>query len=397
MTAYALAVFALTYLLVAKRHWRVIPLGRSAGALLGAVLMVLGGVLTPEAAYAAVDPKTIALLLGMMMITGFLAEARALEILASELVLRARTPRGVLALVSVASGVLSALLVNDTICLFATPIVVLACRRAGLPLTPYLMAVATSSNVGSIGTLVGNPQIVLIGSLSGVGFREYLFKMGPIALVLLLVNTLLLVIFYGRSLPARFEPPALDPIPKDRFRLGSVAAVLLGVFVAFFCGGDMAWFALAGGVVLVWLWRRDPASAFGAVDWRLLVFFAGLFVVTKGADATGLPKELMDRLNGGPWYVPWLVVGSNLFSNVPMVLLAGPHVAAAAATPEAALHAWYVLALVSTTAGNLTLVGSAANLIVAEQAELGFMTYLKFGVLTTVATTALGLVLLGGP
>jgi Na+/H+ antiporter NhaD/arsenite permease-like protein len=391
MALYAGFVFALTYVLIAKRQLRWIPLGRAAGALLGAVLMVLGGVLSPEAAYAAIDARTIALLLGMMMITAFLAEARALELLAAALVTRAKSPCGALTLVSLASGVLSALLVNDTICLFATPIVILACRRAGLPLTPFLMAVATSSNIGSVGSLVGNPQVVLIGSLSGLGFREYLFKMGPIALVLLAVNTALLLAFYGRALPKSFAPPALDPIPKDRFRLASVTLVIAGVFVAFLAGGDMAWFALAGGVTLIWLWRRDPASVFAAVDWKLLVFFGGLFVVTKGVDSTGLTKAVMDRLNGTVWYVPWIVVGSNLFSNVPMVLLAGPHVAAAAPTPEAAAHAWYLLALTSTTAGNLTLIGSAANLIVAEQAELGFWTYFRFGAVTTVATTALGI------
>jgi Na+/H+ antiporter NhaD/arsenite permease-like protein len=396
MTAYVVAVFALTYVLIAKRQLRWIPIGRAAGALLGAVLMVLGGALSPDAAYAAVDPKTIALLLGMMTITAFLAESKVLELAAAALVTRAKTPRGILVLVSLASGVLSALLVNDTVCLFATPIVVLACRRAGLPPFPFLMAVATSSNVGSIGTLVGNPQLMLIGSQSGIPFADYFLRMAPIALALLAVNTALLVLFYGRSLPRDYAPPAIDPIPRDRFRVGTSVGVLAAVFAAFFCGVDMSWCALAGGVALIWIWRRDPALVFAAVDWKLLVFFGGLFVVTKGLDSTGLSKALMDRLHGTPWYVPWLVVGSNLFSNVPLVLLAGPHVAAAAPTPAAATHAWYVLALVSTTAGNFTLVGSAANLIVAEQAELGFWPYFRFGAVTTVVTTALGLLLLGG-
>jgi Na+/H+ antiporter NhaD/arsenite permease-like protein len=395
MTVYVVFVFALTYLLIAKRHLRLIPLGRAAGALLGATLMVLGGALTSEQAFAAVDPKTIALLLGMMMITAFLAEGKALELAAAALVTRLKTPRGMLAATSIASGVLSAALVNDTVCLFATPIVALACRKAGLPPFPYLMAVATSSNVGSIGTLVGNPQLMLIGAQSGIGFADYFVRMAPIAGVLLLVNTALLVVFYGPGLPRSYAPPVLEPVPRDRFRLGTSLAVLGAVFVAFFAGVAMEWAALAGGVALIWIWRRDPAAVFGAVDWRLLVFFGGLFIVTKGLDRTGLSAALMERLHGTPWYVPWIVVGSNLFSNVPLVLLAGPHVAAAAATPAAAEHGWLVLALVSTTAGNFTLVGSAANLIVAEQAELGFWAYFKFGAVSTIVTTALGLWMLG--
>ncbi len=395
MAVYAALVFALTYLLIAKQRLGWIPVGRAAGALLGAVLMVLGGVLSPDAAYAAVDPKTIALLLGMMMITAFFAEAKALELAAAALVTRLKTPRSVLVGVSLASGVLSAALVNDTVCLFATPIVLLACRRAGLPPFPFLMAVATSSNIGSIGTLVGNPQLMLIGAQSGISFADYFVRMAPIAGVLLLLNTLLLVLYYGRNLPKTYSPPLLAPVPVDRFRLGSTLAVFAVVFIAFFAGADMSWCALAGGVLLIWIWRRDPNLVFGAIDWKLLVFFAGLFVVTKGLDATGLSKTLMDGLYGTPFYIPWLVIGSNLFSNVPLVLLAGPHMAAAAETPAAAEHGWLVLALVSTTAGNFTLIGSAANLIVAEQAELGFWPYFRFGALTTLLTTGVGALLLG--
>ena len=236
---------------------------------------------------------------------------------------------------------------------------------------------------------------MLIGAQSGISFADYFVRMAPIAGVLLLINTILLVLYYGRTLPKSYAAPVLDPVPVDRFRLGSTLAILAVVFVAFFAGVDMSWSALAGGVLLIWIWRRDPNLVFGAVDWKLLVFFAGLFVVTKGLDATGLSKALMDRLHGTPLYLPWLVIGSNLFSNVPLVLLAGPHVASAAATPAAAEHGWLVLALVSTTAGNFTLIGSAANLIVAEQSELGFWAYFRFGAITTIITTAVGVFLLG--
>jgi Na+/H+ antiporter NhaD/arsenite permease-like protein len=395
VTVYAVAVFALTYLLIVKRSMRLVPLGRAAGALLGAVLMTLGGVLSPKEAYAAIDPETIALLFGMMTIAAYLAEARVLEVCAAAFTAAAPSPRAALAFTSIAAGVLSALLVNDTVCLFATPIVVLYCRRSNLPVAPFLMAVATSSNLGSIGTLVGNPQIMLIGARSGIGFGAYFATMAPIAAALLAVNTALLVAWYGRSLPRVVQKLASEPIAYDRVAAKGGVLCLVAVFVAFFLGADMAWTSLAGAVALLWLRVRDPAEIFARVDWKLLVFFAGLFVVTKGLDSTGLSATWTAALYESPWYVPWIVVGSNVFSNVPMVLLAGPHAAAAAATPAAAEHAWLTLALVSTTAGNLTLVGSAANIIVAEQAELPFLAHLRFGVVTTLLTTALGLAMLG--
>ncbi len=386
MPALPIAIFALTYVLIANRQVRWLPIGRAASAMLGAVLMVLCGVLTPERAYGAVDPGTIGLLFGMMVITAFLVEARLLDWAAVALLTRVRSPRVLLVAVSLLTGILSALLVNDTICLFATPIVVLLCRRASLPLVPFLMGVATSSNIGSIGTLVGNPQIMIIGSLSRIPFSTYLAKMGPIALVLLLLNTLLLVLYYGRSLKARVADLRLEPVSIEPAKVATVATVVCLVFGAFLLGADLSWVAIAGGVALIIASRRDPTPIFAVVDWKLLVFFAGLFIVVRGVDTTGLSKQLVESLHGTRWYVPALLAGSNLFSNVPMVLLAAPYMH----TP----FDWYLLALITTVAGNLTLIGSAANLIVAEQAELPFWTHLRFGVVSTLLTTLAGMAML---
>ncbi|HYC76336.1 MAG TPA: SLC13 family permease [Planctomycetota bacterium] len=396
-TWYAVAVFVFTWLLIANRQLRWIPLGRAAGALLGAVLMTAGGVLTPDEAFAAVDPRTIALLLGMMLIVALLAEAKLLELAAARLLSAARTPRGALATTSIASGVLAAVLVNDTVCLFATPVVIAACRRASLPLAPFLMAVATSSNVGSLATLVGNPQLMLIGSQSGIPFGRWFAVMAPTSAVLLALNTAFLLLAYGRALPKTFADAHADApaVAVERGRATAALVVVVGVFVAFFADASMPWAALAGAVALLWLRGRDPAPTFAAVDWKLLVFFGGLFIVTKAIDRTGLSAELMGRLHDTPAYVPWLAVGSNLFSNVPMVLLAAPHLGAQAGDPAAAERGWFVLGLVTTLAGNLTLIGSAANLIVAEQADLSFKTYLKFGAPSAAATIALGLWMLG--
>src|SRR5262249_55307048 len=145
-----------------------LPLDRAAGALLGAVLMVAVGALSPEESYRAIDHNTIVLLFGMMLLTNYVDKAGFFEKLAGAILDLVRSPRRLLAVVAILSGVLSAFLVNDTVCLFLTPVVVALCRRSKLPMGPYLIAVATSANIGSAATLVGNPQNMIIGSLSGI-------------------------------------------------------------------------------------------------------------------------------------------------------------------------------------------------------------------------------------
>src|SRR5438874_2305012 len=177
----AIAIFALAYLLISGRRLKVLPLNRPAAALLGAVLMVECGVMTPEQAYRAVDYNTLVLLLGMSLLSAYFHLAGFFDATANRVLKVARTPRRLLLYPVVTSGALSALLVNDTLCFMFTPLVVAVVLRGKLPLLPYLLALAMSANIGSVGTLVGNPQNMIIGQLSRLPFARFSASMLPAA------------------------------------------------------------------------------------------------------------------------------------------------------------------------------------------------------------------------
>lgn len=394
-----IAIFALTYLLIASRRLRWLPIGRPAGALLGAVLMVAAGALTPAQSFAAIDHDTVLLLFGMMALTVYVEKAGLFSWVARAVLTRIRRPQALLITVSLLSAVLSAVLVNDTVCLFLTPFVVDLCKRARQPLGPFLMAVATSSNIGSAATLVGNPQNMLIGSMSGMPFTEFLARSGPASSVAFALNLGLLLWFYRRVLAQAPELAPIDTRPPAAQRTVLVAIVGIAVLIGFFSGLHLGYTALAGVIVLIIVDRREPRDVFAAVDWTLLVFFASLFIVVRGLVQTGLVEQAWAAV--GPYvdlrtaagtsaFAGVVLAGSNIVSNVPMTLLTGPHVASLG---DAKLG-WVMLAFVSTVAGNLTLLGSVANIIVAERArpsyELGFVEYAKFGVMSTLAVLAAG-------
>lgn len=400
----AILIFAGTYLLISARRLKVLPLNRPAAAMLGTVLMVSCGVLTPEEAYRAVDYDTLILLLGMMLIAAYFGLAGFFDWAADWILRHARTPQRLLLYLIVVSGVLSALLVNDTVCLMLTPLVVTVMVRGRLPLTPYLLALAMSANLGSVATLVGNPQNMIIGSMSGIPFANFTRSLLAPAAAGLVIQYLVLRLGFHRTLKAaRLEPVAGPPPALDR-RLAGLSAATMGLVMAGFLSGlNLAWTALAGGALLMVLARRDTHEVLKLVDWHLLVFFAALFVVVEGFNHTGLPDQAYHHLAGvfggsvtqQAWNLTWFAAaGSNLFSNVPFVLIAGKWMPNFA-QPELM---WKVMALATTFAGNLTLLGSVANLIVVESArghcQIGFWDYAKFGIPVTLLTTGAGVVLL---
>ena len=398
------AIFAITYVLISGRQLKILPLNRPAAALLGAVLMIATGVMTPERAYRAINYDTLVLLLGMMLISAYLYLAHFFE-WAAELVLDfSRTPARLLLYVTLTSGILSALLVNDTICLMLTPLVVAVIRRGKLPLLPYLVALATSANIGSVATLVGNPQNMIIGHFSRISFPEFSRSLLPAAVVGLAINFFILRFGFRKML----RVTAIDRVdylaPKlERGLFALVCVVLVSIFAGFLAGLNLAWTAMAGAALVMVLARRDTHGVLRLVDWHLLLFFAALFIVVGGLSDTGLPDAIYSRLqaifgSSAPaqaWNLTWFsVVGSNVFSNVPFVLVAGNWIARFA---EPTLM-WKVLALATTFAGNLTIVGSVANMIVVESArdhiQIGFWDYARFGIPITILTTAAGVVVL---
>ena len=404
----ALAIFALTYLLISGRRLKMLPLNRPAAALLGTVLMVLAGVLTPEQAYRAVDYDTLVLLLGMSLISAYLYLAGFFDWTADWVLRTAGTPRRLLLYLILTSGVLSALLVNDTICFMLTPLVVAVVVRGRLPLLPYLLALAMSANLGSVATLVGNPQNMIIGHLSHLRFLHFSAALLPVAAAGLAIQYGILARGFRRELGAAALPDGREPVefaarPLDRRLLGITLGVLGLVFAGFLAGFDLSWTALSGAALIMVLARRDTHEVLKLVDWHLLLFFAGLFVVVEGLNSTGAPDQLFARLHGlfgrtagaQAWNLAWFsVAGSNLFSNVPFVLVAGKWIPGFA---HPALM-WQVMALATTFAGNLTILGSVANIIVVESArgrlEVGFWDYAKYGIPVTILTTVTGMLIL---
>lgn len=400
----AVCIFAFTYLLISGRRLKVLPLNRPAAALLGTVLMVATGVMTPERAYRAVDYNTLVLLLGMMLISAYLYLAGFFEWAADWILRNAGSPRRLLLYLVGTSGVLSALLVNDTVCLMLTPLVVSVMVRGGLPLPPYLLALAMSANVGSVATLVGNPQNMIIGSLSGIPFLRFSAALLPVALLGMGVVYSVLAFGFREALAkTTIQNTPRERKPLDK-RLIAISFGALGlVFVGFVCGFNLAWTSLAGGALVMVLARRDTHEVLKLVDWHLLVFFAALFVVVEGLNSTGLPDRTYGAVRGvfgtgatsQAWNLAWFsVLGSNVFSNVPFVLVAGKWIGNFV-QPELM---WKVMALATTYAGNLTILGSVANVIVVESArghaEIGFWDYAKFGIPVTVLTLLLGMLVL---
>ncbi len=402
----AIGVFALTYVLISGRRLKLLPLNRPAAALLGAVLMVALGVMPPTQAYRAVDYDTLVLLLGMMIIAAYFHLAGFFAWAADAILRRAGTPHRLLLFVMLTAGILSALLVNDTVCLLLTPLVVAVIVRGRLPLLPYLLALATSANIGSVATLVGNPQNMIIGNLSGLHFVPFTAHLLPVAAICLAINYVILRVGFRRVLrEARIEPgrggDAAPTLQKKLF--WTTCVVLVAVFIGFGAGLNLPWTALAGAALIMVLARRDTHDVLKLVDWHLLVFFAGLFIVVAGLNMTGLPETAYEQVRvvfghsvpAQAWNLTWFsVAGSNLFSNVPFVLVAGKWIGNFA---HPALM-WKVLALATTLAGNLTILGSVANIIVVESArghiEVGFWDYAKYGIPITILTTAAGVAVL---
>lgn len=392
-----LVVFLIGYFLISARRLKWLGFDRPAGALLGAVACVVFGVLGPSEALAAVDGDTLLLLFGVMGMGAFLGLDGFFDVLEHRLASYARTPSRLLGCVVWGAGGLSALITNDAVCVLAAPLVVRTIQRHQLPALPFLLALATGANTGSVATLVGNPQNMLCGLLGGLGYREHLALLGPVALAGLALNHALLHLVFRRDLArARFA----EPEPPGVFSRGArlTLAVIAASALAYTLGGHLAWTAVAGFVLLMLLQRRETRELWGRIDWALLIFFSGLFVLVRGLTESGAPALFFERfpLATGEEPGDWLrlsaifLVGSNVVSNVPFILVVRDQMATLA-QPRLG---WELLAMASTFAGNLTLLGSVANIIVAEAGHevggIGFWQYLRVGLPLAVATTVVG-------
>ncbi|XP_042400658.1 silicon efflux transporter LSI2-like [Zingiber officinale] len=460
-----------------------LPIGRTAGSLLGGMLMIVFQVISPDQAYASIDLPILGLLFGTMVVSIYLERAQMFKYLGRLLSWKSRGGRDLLCRVCIISALASALFTNDTTCIVLTEFVLKLARQHRLPAKPFLLALASSSNIGSSATPIGNPQNLVIAVQSKISFIKFFVGVVPAMLVGVVINIVFLLCMFWNQLtpppegdepekqsettvteievethtfsPARMSHPSplqhLQPSPlrtpaandvernvpcpnagtkrgcsdvshikmcltkKELFLKSFVYIVTAGMLAALLMGLNMSWTAISAALVLVIIDFKDAGPCLDKVSYSLLVFFCGMFITVDGFNRTGIPSEFWDfmepysRINHASGVAVLSIVIlllSNLASNVPTVLLLGAQVAksAAAVSPSYESRAWLILAFVSTVAGNLSLLGSAANLIVCEQArrsethgyDLTFWAHIVFGLPSTLVVTAAGLPLIKG-
>ena len=390
-------IFIVTYAGVALGRFPGLRLDRAGIVLVGAVLMVAVGALTPAEAFAAVDLNTIVLLLGMMIVVAHLKLSGFFRLVASWTLRHAHSPLILLGAVSAITGALSAFLVNDAICLVMAPLVIEVTRALKRNPIPYLLAVAMSSNVGSTATITGNPQNMIIGIASRIPYTTFAAALAPIALVGLLLVVAIIACWWRTEFAShvRFTMKPETARVHQRQTVKAVV-VAVAVIVLFFAGMPVAEAAILGGAFLLITRAVKATKVYREIDGSLLIMFAGLFVVVAGVEKVLLTPEAISAVQGFHLDHTWALTVvtallSNVISNVPAVLALKPFVQSLADQH----HAWLVIAMSSTLAGNLTLVGSVANLIVAERAraagiEVSFGAYCRAGIPLTLLSLAFG-------
>jgi Na+/H+ antiporter NhaD/arsenite permease-like protein len=392
----ATAIFLGTYVVLALGRMPGLRLDRTGAAIIGASLMVATNVLSLDEAYQAIHLDTIVLLFGMMIVVANLRLSGFFSLVAEWTLEHARHPITLLAATVVTAAVLSAFFVNDTVCLVMAPMVAEVVGTLKRNLVPYLLAVAMGSNIGSVATLTGNPQNMLIGSYSGIAYGTFARALTPVAAAGVVVLIVVLAIVYRREFSVdTLVEPAARTVPIDRLLLAKSLAVTLGMIVFFFAGWPIAKVAIIAGALLLITRRVHPEQIYAQVDWSLLVLFAGLFIVVAGIEKSSLQPDLVRfagraHLENGAVLSAVAALLSNLVSNVPAVLVFKPFMAHLSDP----VLGWLRLAMASTLAGNLTILGSIANLIVVERsrsvAEIGFWEYSRAGIPVGLITIAIG-------
>ena len=370
---------------------------RAGAAIIGAVAMIAFGVISFDEAMRAIDFKTIIILFAMMVVVANLKLAGFFEMIGSAILHRVNSKKKLLFATVMVSGIMSALAINDVICLLFTPVVLFICRKVGCNPLPHLLAVAMASNIGSAGTLLGNPQNILIGSLSGLSFASYFITASPIAIAGLVLTYWILSLIYSQELAGPFCLETQQrSAPVHPYLVGKSLLALGFIVAAYISGVELVLAASLGAALLLITRRVNPNKVYVGIDFNLLVIFSGLFVIVGGVEKSGLMEYVvrwlpMSALTDLRLFAILTMIVSNIVSNVPAVLLLKFFVSV-----ENAELWWKSLAIFSTLAGNLTITGSVANLIVAEIAKrnnvlITARDYVKAGFPLTLVTTAVAM------
>jgi len=401
----ALAIFLVTYALISIRRFPKVKVDRPAAALVGAALMIFLGVVEPRAAIDAINMDILILLVGMMVLVAGLELCGFFEWVSLRMIRYSRNQFMFLVLTMAVTGALSALVLNDTIVLLFTPIIIRTCRLLKTNPVPFLVAEAIAANIGSVATVVGNPQNAFIATKAGISFVDFSIRLVPVSIVCMLVAIAILYIVYRKDIEKGAAQEFRRKILKEGWtafqdelikgdamttsgirklrerRLGLytlmvvTALTFIGFVVSHFFDTPLALIAFLGGVAALFLVPImsdvKAKEMLAGVDWTIILFFVGLFIVIQGVKDSLLLDEIKNFFPGfGDGAVPtleWLTALSaflsNLVSNVPAVMLLSEMI------PISETDLWLALASSSTLAGNATILGAAANVIVAEKAE----------------------------
>lgn len=394
MATLAVIVFVLVYIGMALGRVPGLAVDRTGVALLGLIVLLATGDLSLDEAGRAVDMPTIALLFALMILSAQFEQSGFYGVVAARVTQAARNPKNLLALLIVATGILSAILTNDVIAFAFTPLVCAGLLRQKLDPRPYLVALAGAANAGSAATLIGNPQNILIGQAGGLDFWRYIaIALPPVILSLAFVYWAV-AMTWKSALAAPGALAAPQPAELDRFQTAKGLLAIVALIGLFLTPLPRELGALAVAGVLLLSRRLSSREMIGAVDWHLLLLFACLFGVTAAFAKTGLAQEGLQALAQAGFVpeslsvmLPVTLASSNTIGNVPAVILI---LKLLPQLPEGALAG---LALLSTFAGNLLLTGSMCNIIVAERAaasgaRLSFMDFARSGIPMTLASLA---------
>lgn len=398
MTALISLVFVAVYLGMAVGRWPGLKVDRTGIALLGAIVLYGAGAIDGAAVLAAIDFPTLVVLFGLMILSAQFAACGFYDWCSARLATGATSPAALLGLTVATGGVLSAVLANDVVVFAMTPMLCAGLRRRGLDPRPFVIGLAGGANAGSTATVIGNPQNILIAQIGGLDFWPFLAACGPPAIGGL-ISVFLVVLWRWRQrfAIAPLAAPGLAPPALDRPGLGKALVATLLLLILFATPLPQVSGVLAVAAFLLISRRLATRSILGLVDWHLLVLFGGLFVVTYALGASGLPDRALAWLEAAGVLperllvlAPLTLIGANTIGNVPLVVLL------LAVLPAMSEAGFYALAVLSTLAGNLLIVGSLANIIAVERAhaagvQVTFAEHARCGVPMTLISLLLAL------
>ncbi len=396
---FATAVFLLTYAVIVSEK-----IHRAVAALVGAAFLALTGIMNPEEAVHAIDFNTIGLLVGMMIIVGITRQTGVFEYLAIKAARQARgEPLRIMAALSLVTAVLSAFLDNVTTVLLIVPVTFAIAGQLQISPIPFLIAEIIASNIGGTATLIGDPPNIMIGSQTHLGFMDFVINLTPVIAVIYILTIFFLRLIYRRQLVARPELQEKimllnerDEI-KDPVLLKKCLLVLFLTITGFvlhqYLHLESSVIALSGASLLLLLTREDPEHALHAVEWPVIFFFVGLFVVVGALEKVGVIEAVarfslevtQGQLVPAAMLILWIsALASAFVDNIPFVATMIPliHDMGRLGGMANLDLLWWSLSLGACLGGNGTIIGASANVVVIGMAEkrghpISFLGYMK--------------------